>query len=273
MGHIAGGSKSAAGPHELSEVVRIAREAGEILVSYFETNLVHTRAKGPRDVVTAADFAAEKHVLDQLRTAFPDDGVVAEEGSRVGSGSGRTWYVDPLDGTLNYSRGLPIWCVSIALFEGGRPILGVIHDPLRSETFRAAHGQGVWCNESALATSGPERLSDAFVHVTIDFNDDSMLEGIDDVRIIAPRVLRTRNIGSAALALAYVAAGRFDAMLHRHAHTWDYAAGVALIQEAGGAVTDMRGEPFSQMSTSLVAASNAGIQAELLALVLSRAPA
>lgn len=267
------GATSAHPDAELDEAVRIAIEAGQILLSYFNTDRVDVRAKGPRDVVTAADIAAENQVMSRLQRAFPRDGIVAEEGGRVDSLGGRRWYVDPLDGTLNYSRGLPLWCVSIALFEGERPVLGVVHDPIRAETFYTTRGRGARCGERTIEVTDPKSLSDACVHVTIDFNESSRLEGIEDVRHVAPRVLRTRNIGSAALALAYVAAGRFDAMIHRSANTWDYAAGVALVEAAGGVVTDMSGEPFSEATRSMVAAASPLIHRELLALVRSRTSA
>jgi myo-inositol-1(or 4)-monophosphatase len=149
-------------------------------------------------------------------------------------------------------------------------LLGVIHDPIRGETFTAAAGRGASCNGRQIRCSETGRLSDAVVHVTIDFNAHSLLEGVEDVVAIAPRVYRTRNIGSASLALAYVAAGRFDAMLHRYANTWDYAAGVSLVQEAGASVTDMHGAPFSEDSHTLLAASRSQVHAELLELVRTR---
>jgi myo-inositol-1(or 4)-monophosphatase len=256
---------------ELGEAAGIARDAGGLLLSYFGSDRVEAREKGLRDVVTAADVAAENLVLKRLRSAFPRDGIVAEEGGHADSASGRWWYVDPLDGTFNYSRGVPIWCVSLSLVADGQPIVGVIHDPIRGETFSAAAGRGARCNGHRMQCSDVSRLSDACVHVTIDFNEHSLLEGIEDVAAVAPRVLRTRNTGSAALALAYVAAGRFDAMLHRYAHTWDYAGGVALIREAGGAVSDMAGNAFTEKTKCIVATANTGLGRQLLELVQRRA--
>jgi myo-inositol-1(or 4)-monophosphatase len=256
---------------QLDAAAQIAREAGEILLSYSGSDRIDVQTKGLRDVVTAADFSAEKHILSRLRDQFAGDGVVAEEGGAVESESGRRWYVDPLDGTVNYSRGIPIWCVSMALMEGGKPVLGVVYDPIRDEMFTAVSGHGARCNGLLIRCSNPDSLSATYVHVTIDFNQSSMLEGIDDITAVAPRVLRTRNIGSAALALAYVAAGRFDAMLHRYANTWDYAGGVALIAEAGGVVSDMEGRPFSETSVTMVAAANEKVHSGLLDLLRTQA--
>jgi myo-inositol-1(or 4)-monophosphatase len=227
---------------DLREAVEIAEEAGTVLLSYFSLDRMATRAKGDRDVVTDADTAAEELVHRRLSDAFPGDGIVGEEGTNVTTSGERRWCVDPLDGTLNYSRTLPIWCVSLSLFNG-----------TRLETNRAA------------------MLTDAFVHLTVDFHDGSMQEGIDDLTRLAPRVLRTRNIGSAALALAYVAAGRLDAMLHRFANSWDFGAGVVLVEEAGGMVTNLSGDIYTIADTTLIAAASPALQADLLGLVRSAA--
>lgn len=252
---------------ELDVACAAAREAGSILLSYFATDRVRVRAKGARDVVTAADLASEHHVTGKLKDAFPGDGIVGEEGSNVESSAARRWFVDPLDGTLNYSHAIPIWCVSLALFEGDQPVVGVIHDPLRGETFRAIVGGGAWCNSTRIQTTGETSPRQAVVHLTVDFNDASMLQGLEDIQLLAPQVLRTRNIGSAALALAYVAAGRFDAMLHRFAHTWDYGAGVLLVREAGGRVSDMDGREYTDQTASVLAAGTVGLHAGLLDLL------
>lgn len=229
----------------IDAATEIARKSGEIALSYFAADRMETRAKGYRDVVTLADTESERYITSALAEAFPGDGVVGEEGAAVPSENGRRWYVDPVDGTLNYSRGIPIWCVSLSLFDEQGPLLGVVHDPIRGETFAAGRGAGARCGGTPLRTSGLRALQDAVVHVTVDFREESLLEGLDDLSRLAPRVLRTRNIGSAALALAYVAAGRFDAMIHRYAHTWDYGAGVLLVREAGGSVSDLAGNEYS----------------------------
>ena len=249
---------------EIEAVAGIARQAGAIVLSYFRTDRMAAREKGERDVVTAADIAAERLIVDRLRSIFPQDGIVAEEGSRAVSRGSRVWYIDPLDGTLNYSRGIPIWCVSIGLFEDGLPTLGVIYDPTRDEVFCASTGKGAWRDEERLRCSGVKASADAFIHLTVDFKDPHLLVGIDDLEVLAPAVLRTRNLGSAALALAYVAAGQLDAMVHRSASTWDYCAGIALIREAGGVVTAMDGRPYVEGEESMLAAATPELHAELL---------
>lgn len=245
---------------DLTRATSIAIEAGHILTSYFRSDAMDARAKGERDVVTRADTESEALVAERLRAAFPSDALVGEEGANRSSGGTRRWFIDPLDGTLNYSHGLPLWCVSLALFEGNQPVLGVVHDPLRDETFTALAGQGAWLNGQILATSGETRMEEALVHLTIDFHETSLLAGLRDIQALAPRVLRTRNIGSAALALAYIAAGHLDAMVHRMANAWDYGAGVLLVREAGGRVTDMGGAPYTVETVALVAGATQGLQ-------------
>lgn len=252
---------------ELDAAIQIASESAELVRSYFGTDRINVQAKGIGDVVTAADTASEALVLRRLAESFPRDGVVGEEGASRAGTSGRMWYVDPLDGTLNFSRSIPLWCVSIALYAGDQAILGVVHDPIVGETFSAGSGLGSFCGTQSIQCSGITSASESVVHLTVDLKDLGATAGLDDIAVIAPRVLRTRNIGSAALALAYVAAGRFDAMLHRFAHPWDYAAGVLLVREAGGIVTDMRGEDYTPHTHHLCAAAGSSVHSELLAMV------
>jgi myo-inositol-1(or 4)-monophosphatase len=253
---------------ELAATVQIAEEAGQLVLQYFASDEVDVQAKGVRDVVTAADLASEQLIKRRLRQVFPDDGMVGEEGTDVPGTSGRLWYVDPLDGTLNYSRGIPIWCVSLALYRRDEPLVGVIHDPVRRETFSAAAGLGAWCNGHRIETSGVEAWDQAVVHITVDFTEGSLRAGLEDIQVVAPAVLRTRNIGSAALSLAYVAAGRLDAVLHRHAHAWDYGAGVILVQEAGGRVTGLDGAPHTPACETMLAASTEALHGGLLGVIL-----
>jgi myo-inositol-1(or 4)-monophosphatase len=253
--------------HELETAVKIAKETGQILLSHFSDADLSIRAKGERDVVTAADMESEALLQDRLHAAFPEDGVVGEEGTNTARGKRRVWYVDPLDGTLNFSRGVPVWSVSIALFDGDQLLLGVVHDPIRSETFSGASGAGAFLNGTPIQSSGLADLSLAFVHITVDFNQASQVAGLEDIVVVAPAVLRTRNIGSAALALAYVAAGRMDAMLHREANAWDYGAGALLVAEAGGSVSGMSGDPWLPEDPSIAAAASGSLRERLLATV------
>jgi myo-inositol-1(or 4)-monophosphatase len=248
---------------ELDIATAAAEEAGSLLLARFRTAAAQGRPKGVQDVVTEADVASERHIAERLAMAFPHDGLVAEEGSRGRSLTARRWLVDPLDGTVNYSRGVPIWCVSIALFEGSRPILGVIHDPVCGETFQAVEGQGAHASGNVLATSSVRHPSRALVHITVDYGGGT-LAGLEELNALAPKIFRPRHLGSVALALAYVATGRFDAVVHRFASPWDYGAGVLLVQEAGGAVSDLTGAPYTDQTVAVVAAGTDSLHRELL---------
>lgn len=252
---------------DLERAVQIARWAGEVLLSYFATESMDTRSKGERDVVTAADLASEQLVRERLREAFPSDGVVGEEGTRVTGKGSRRWFVDPLDGTLNYSRGIPFWSVSLALFDGDQPVLGVVYDPIRGDMFAAAQGTAAFHNDRPIGSSGVVAPELAVIHLTVDFNEHSLLQGVEDLTLLAPRVFRSRNLGSAALALAYVAAGHVDAMLHRYAHAWDYGAGVVLVREAGGVVSEMDGSTYTDRSKAILATSTPELHAALRRLI------
>jgi myo-inositol-1(or 4)-monophosphatase len=245
----------------------IARRSGDLLLTYFRTDRLDAQLKGQRDLVTAADTSSEHLILDGLRSAFPGDGIIAEEGGSAVSEDGLRWCVDPLDGTMNFARGLPMWCVSLSLFLRDEPILGVIHDPLRQQTFCAARGLGARRNGAPIRVSSVADPAQAFVHLTIDFDDRDNLTGIHDAIAVAPRVLRTRNFGSAALSLAYVSTGWLDAVLHRSANAWDYGAGAVLIQEAGGMVTGIDGEPYRLQTRTMAAACTSQLHQELVDLL------
>jgi len=246
----------------------IAREAGVLLLNFFDSDRVDVRAKGPRDVVTAADFASEHLVVRRLRETFPEHAIVGEEGANFPGTTEYCWFIDPLDATVNFSRSIPLWCVSLSLFQETRPIVGVVYDPIRDESFSAVAQSGAFLNGVRIRTSAAEHVSQAVVQITVDFENESMRAGLDDIQKVAPRVYRTRNIGSAALGLAYVAAGRLDGMLHRFAHTWDFGAGVLLIQEAGGRVTDMNGVEYTSRSSSILAGASARLHGRLQDLLM-----
>jgi myo-inositol-1(or 4)-monophosphatase len=237
------------------------------LLNYFHDRQYESHKKGERDIVTTADTASEDFLIQGITNDFPGDCVIAEEGGRVVANRSRTWYIDPLDGTVNYAHGIPHWCISIALFDGADPILGVIHDPIQGETFRAVVGAGTWRNQSRIFCNPCIDLQSSCVHLTIDFDDEGRQVGLKDFELVAPHVMRTRSMGSVSLALAYTAMGRLGAVVHRYAHTWDYAAGVILIREAGGIVTDLGGESFTTDTASVVAAANPHVHADLLALL------
>lgn len=223
---------------ELAFATDVARQAGDLLLSHYE-RLERIDYKSKRDVVTNADYASERLVIDAIRARFPDDAILAEE-SGAHAGGGRTWVIDPLDGTVNYANGIPFYCVSIGLVADDVPVVGVVLDPARDELYDATEDGPARLNGEPVTTSDKEGLSDAVVSLAVIGKGGLMRE-----RRIAPRIRIHRRMGSAALALAYVANGRFDAFIQNGGlSAWDVAA-AGLIAARGGAVaTDVAGGPW-----------------------------
>lgn len=219
----------------------LARTAGEVLSLHFAgTTTVDLKRKF--DPVTEADRAAEEAIVTELRAHRPDDGVLAEEGSGAAS-DGRRWIVDPLDGTVNFVHRIPQISVSIALYDGDEPLVGVVFDPLRDELFAAERGRGATLNGDPIRVSAVTDPSSAVVALGFPYDHDTRAT---HYAAAVERALRTvngiRRMGSAALDMAYVACGRFDGYWEFHVETWDMAAGALIIGEAGGRVTDLAGE-------------------------------
>jgi myo-inositol-1(or 4)-monophosphatase len=202
------------------------------------------------DPVSEADRAAERVVRELLEAERPDDGLLAEEGSRSETESGRRWLVDPLDGTVNYLYGFPAWAVSIALQDGEGSAVGVVHDPLRGETFRAVRGGGCELDGSPVRVREPAGLARALIATGFAYDPERRAEQAEVVRRVLPRVRDIRRAGAAALDLAWVAAGRVDGYWERGGHPWDWGAGSLLVEEAGGAVATLPGEPAGMVAAS-----------------------
>lgn len=245
-----------------------AQEAGEVLLSLFGQG-DRGQLKGRGNVVTQADYAAERAILARLRQEFPDYGVISEESEAVATSSPYTWVVDPLDGSNNFSFGLPFFSVSIALLREGEGVLGVTYDPLRREAFWAERGRGAFLNGSPLRVSQKEELISSLVGFDMGYNDARGGEMLDFARRLWPGVFSFRIMGSGALGLAYVAAGRLDLYLHRWLYPWDLSAGLLLVEEAGGVVTDWQGQPLSQDSREVIA-TNPTLHREVMARLAVR---
>ena len=236
---------------DLAFAVELALQAGAVLSQRFE-KVERIDYKSARDVVTEVDHLSEALIIDAIRATRPGDGIIAEEsGEHVAAaghaptkGVGRAWIVDPLDGTINYANGIPFFCVSIALVDSGRPTVAVIHDPMRGETYAAAD-------------DGPATLDGHPVHASIkpnlsDFVVSMALSGpglIARARAVRKAIRVPRSMGSAALALAYVGSGRFDAFVQQGGlSSWDIAAAGLIAERAGATVTDLAGGPWFDVS-------------------------
>jgi myo-inositol-1(or 4)-monophosphatase len=230
------------GDLELAE--RAARAAGEVLMSYFGHAAQGLAVKSsPTDPVSDADREAEDAIQATLAAERPDDGVIGEEGANTSAGNGRTWIVDPLDGTVNFLYGMRSWAVSIALEDADGLALGVVLNPVDDECFSAARGEGARLNGRPIHVTRCSSLDRAMVATGFSYEADRRAEQAELLTRLLPRVRDIRRAGAAALDLAYVACGRVDAFYERGLKLWDEAAGRLLVEEAGGVVTDLRGEP------------------------------
>lgn len=285
-------------PSRLAAEAAFARAVAERAGALLRERYGHVGAiayKSPKDVVTEVDGLSEALILGAIRERFPADGILAEEsgahrgpgrrgtgpnghaeaGGGAGAGprgleQGRTWVVDPLDGTINYANGLPLFCVSVALVEGGRPAVGVIVDPMRDETFWAVADGPAMLGERVLRASGKERLGDFVVQLALSGRSAASRAGA-----VRRAVRVTRNIGTSALAFTYVAAGRFDAAVQSAGlSAWDIAAAGLIAERAGATVTGAGGGPWLDLAqpnrTFGCLAAPPAHHAELLRL--SRAP-
>ncbi len=232
------------GSANLNVMLKAARKAARSLVKDFrEVEQLQVSAKGPGDFVSRADREAERIVREELMTARPTYGWLAEEsGETPGSDPTRRWIVDPLDGTTNFLHGLPHWAISIALEHKGEVVAGVIHDPVKDETFWAEKGQGAWLNDRMrLRVSARRQMSEALFGTGVPFGAKRTLPAtLRDLSRLMPACAGVRRLGAAALDLAYVAAGRLDGFWERELHPWDMAAGWLIVREAGGLVEALR---------------------------------
>lgn len=251
----------------LNIAVRAARSAGNVIIrnlDRLDSLAVHTKDRN--DFVTEVDQQAEREIIYTLRKAFPDHGILAEE-SGLTEGDDYQWIIDPLDGTTNFLHGFPQFAVSIALRHKGRLEQGVVYDPMRQELFTATRGAGAMLNDRRIRVTKRTSLEGALLGTGFPFKAQHHLEVyLDMFRTLFPHTAGIRRPGSAALDLAYVAAGRLDAFWEIGLQTWDMAAGVLLIQEAGGLSSDFSGGHNYLESGNLVS-GNPKVFADILKLI------
>ena len=228
----------------LRGAIEIAREAGEILREEY-AKPPEIRYKGEVDIVTQADQRSEALIVERLRGEFPSHTIVAEEGGGSGDSAAEyVWHVDPLDGTTNFAHGYPCFAVSMALLKDREPIAGVVFDPIHNELFTAAAGEGAQLNDESIHVSAVSKLAQGLLATGFPVQKRTLNSNIYYYWDFTLRSHGVRRDGAAALDLCYIACGRFDGVWEFGLKSWDTAAGMLLVSEAGGRVSDFAGHPF-----------------------------
>lgn len=251
----------------LKEVEALARAAGKILRDGYEQEH-EIKFKGEIDLVTEIDHRSEAFLLGEIRAHWPESRIVAEESGESGGGEELVWYIDPLDGTVNYAHGVPMFCVSIACGWDGQTQLGAVYDPLRDEMFLGERGAGAWLNGRALKVSTQTELKKSLLVTGFPYDAWTTLE--DNVRHFARfgKVSQgVRRLGSAALDLCYTAAGRFEAFWELSLQSWDVAAGGLIVEEAGGRVTNLKGQTDYFAPPASIIAAAPGVYEQMFELL------
>ncbi len=240
----------------------IAREAGGLLMGYFHRR-VKIEYKGEADLVTEADRASEKLILERIRAQWPSHEVIGEEGTKIETGGDYRWYVDPLDGTTNFAHSFPVFCVSLGLAFQGKRKAAVLYDPTRDELFAAERDKGAFLNGQKIEVSKVSKLAQSLVSTGFPSHKRHKNPNIYFYHQLTLRSHGVRRAGSAALDLASVACGRYDGFWEFNLNAWDTAAGILIVEEAGGKVTGFQGQDLA-ITDRDVLASNGLIHAELL---------
>jgi myo-inositol-1(or 4)-monophosphatase len=248
----------------LDSAIEIAHQAGSLLRYYFERH-VRFELKGDFDLVTEADKASEKLIVERLKARFPDHGILAEEGSGHESPSEYRWYVDPLDGTTNFAHGYPVYNVTLALEKAGELIAGVIFDPNRDELFSCEKGGGAFLNGAPIHVSRAAKLDEALFSTGFPSRRRHLSVNIHFYHQLAMASHGVRRGGAAAIDLAYVACGRLDGFWEFGLSPWDMAAGKLLVEEAGGISRDMKGGEH-RLTSPHILADNGLIHEEVVTL-------
>ncbi|MFH1895121.1 MAG: inositol monophosphatase family protein [archaeon] len=253
----------------LETAILAAKKAGKAILSRKGefSDLSKVSYKGPRDIVTEADFLAEKIIKDTILKSFPSHEILAEETPRGYELADFLWVIDPLDGTVNFAHDYPHYCVSIALKKQAETIAGVIFDPVLKELFTAEKGKGAFLNGKKIFVSKNSELIKILLNTGFSYNRGEKMEfTLNAVRRMLYKIKDIRRSGSAALDLAYVAAGRIDSYLEYHLKPWDLCAGALLVEEAGGKVSDPDGSALKPLPIDCFA-SNGLVHEELLKMI------
>jgi myo-inositol-1(or 4)-monophosphatase len=249
----------------LDYLVNISKEAGAYIQNQMDKGLL-IEHKGKIDLVTHADKISQKIIIENIEKQFPGHSIIAEEGYEKSGKEGYVWYIDPIDGTTNFVHGVPVFCISIALYKDSSPLFAVCYNPSTQETFYAEKGRGAFFNGKRIKVSTTRKLIDALVATGFPYKSENMQKVMDCFFNVISAVQGIRRFGSAALDLCYVACGRFDAFWEMELKPWDMAAGVLIIEEAGGIITSVDGKEFD-LNNGNIAASNKIIHNKFLQLL------
>jgi len=248
----------------LTDLERLARQAGRILSDGYEKDH-QVDFKGTIDLVTEIDHASEEFLINEISLLFPGHSFLAEESGASDGQTENLWIIDPLDGTVNYAHGVPLFCVSIAFSYRGEVKLGAVYDPMRDEMFTAERGKGAWVNGRPLKVSSAVDLIQSLVVTGFAYDiGQNMQDNLDNFFKFSKMTQGVRRLGSAAIDLCYVAAGRFDGYWELSIKPWDVAAGGLIAQEAGGVVTKVDGDPAYLRPPQSVLASNPVLHGKIL---------
>ncbi len=252
----------------LQLAVRLAHEAGKIQRERYETDIAIRTKSAAIDLVTEVDEACEQLMVETLGRERPNDAILAEEGGGADrEGAAWRWIIDPLDGTTNYAHGYPRFCVSIGVEHHDERSVGVVYDPLLDELYSAVRGRGASCNGRPIRVSAESELGNALLATGFAYDVHRSLEdNLNHFAHVMKQARAVRRDGSAALDLCYVAAGRFDGFWEMKLHAWDVAAGLLIVEEAGGRISDMAGGPADRSGQRTVA-SNGRIHDTLIGLL------
>ncbi|NPV85769.1 MAG: inositol monophosphatase [Anaerolineae bacterium] len=258
---------------QLNELIELARRAGEILRAHFGKE-IEIRHKGPVDLVTEADHRSEEFLIAAIQERYPQHKIITEESGLLEGNPQHCWYIDPLDGTMNYAHGVPLFAVSLAYVEQDCPKLGVVYDPIHNECFSAERGKGAYLNQQRIHVSTVSKLESSllvtgFLH-SYRAKQIANLEYFRRFLLVAQGI---RRFGSAALDLCYVAAGRLDGYWEIGIAPWDIAAGALIVEEAGGRVTNINGDTNYFRPPFDLLAANPNLHFEMRAVLTGEAGA
>jgi myo-inositol-1(or 4)-monophosphatase len=251
-------------------ITNLSKEAGEILRKGFG-QAHQVRHKGRIDVVTEVDHQSEDFIVNRIRSAFSDHSIITEESGFLDGQNENRWFIDPIDGTSNYAKGFPFFCVSIAYAHHGKMRLAAVYDPIRDESFTAERGKGAYLNSERIHVNATDELIDSMLITGFPYDMEREDNNIDHFITMLKHVQTIRRLGSAVLDQVYVAAGRLDGYWEIGVSAWDIAAGTLIVEEAGGLVTTLKGDPDYMKPPYDVLAANPTLHAKILPLLNQKA--